>query len=68
MGLGTPSPSHLAISRAIPFVARVFSLLVPLVTALVPAAAHAAENGDFAGPVDIGGGRSVAAWGLRPLC
>jgi hypothetical protein len=36
--------------------ARVFLLLVPLVTALDPAAAHAAESGDFAGLVDIGGG------------
>ena len=39
--------------------ARVFLLLVPLVTALGPAAAHAAESGDFAGLVDIGGGRKM---------
>jgi pimeloyl-ACP methyl ester carboxylesterase len=39
--------------------ARVFLLLVPLLTALDPAAAHAAESGDFAGLVDIGGGRKM---------
>jgi pimeloyl-ACP methyl ester carboxylesterase len=39
--------------------ARVFLLLVPLLTALDPAAAHAAESGDFAGLVDIGGGRRL---------
>jgi pimeloyl-ACP methyl ester carboxylesterase len=39
--------------------ARVFLLLVPLVTALDPAAAHAAESRDFAGLVDIGGGRKM---------
>jgi pimeloyl-ACP methyl ester carboxylesterase len=39
--------------------ARVFLLLVPLVTALGPAAAHAAESGDFAGLVAIGGGRKM---------
>jgi pimeloyl-ACP methyl ester carboxylesterase len=33
--------------------------LVPLLTALDPAAAHAAESGDFAGLVDIGGGRKM---------
>src|SRR5262249_1638349 len=39
--------------------ARVFLLLVPLVTALGPAPAHAAESGDFAGLVAIGGGRQM---------
>lgn len=39
--------------------ARVFLLLVPLVTALDPAAAHAAVSEDFAGLVDIGGGREM---------
>jgi pimeloyl-ACP methyl ester carboxylesterase len=38
--------------------ARVFLFLVPLVTALGPAL-HAAVNGDFAGLVDIGGGRKM---------
>ena len=33
--------------------------LVPLLTAVDPAAAHAAESGDFAGLVDIGGGRKM---------
>ena len=41
------------------FGARVFLLLVPLLTGLDPAAAHAAESGDFAGLVDIGGGRKM---------
>jgi hypothetical protein len=35
--------------RTMSFGARVFLLLVPLVTALNPAAAHAAESRDFAG-------------------
>ena len=39
--------------------ARVFLLLVPLVTSLGPAAAHAAESGDLAGLVAIGGGRKI---------
>ena len=39
--------------------ARVFLLLVALVTPLDPAVAHAAANGDFAGLVDIGGGRKM---------
>jgi pimeloyl-ACP methyl ester carboxylesterase len=39
--------------------ARVFLLLVPLVSALDPSAAHAAVSGDFAGLVDIGGGRKM---------
>jgi pimeloyl-ACP methyl ester carboxylesterase len=34
-------------------------LLVPLLSALGPAAAYAAESGDFAGLVDIGGGRKM---------
>ncbi len=37
----------------------VFSLLVPLVTAPVPAPARAAMSGDFAGLIDIGGGRKM---------
>ena len=41
------------------FVSVVFSFLFPLVTALVPAAAHAAASGDFAGLIDIGGGRKM---------
>jgi pimeloyl-ACP methyl ester carboxylesterase len=41
------------------FGARVLLLLVPLVSALDPVAAHTAENGDFAGLVDIGGGRRM---------
>ena len=40
------------------FLSVVFSFLVPLVTVLVPAAAHAAASGDFAG-LDIGGGRKM---------
>ena len=44
------------ISSTMSLGARVILLLVPLVTALGPAAAHAAESGDFAGLVDIGGG------------
>jgi pimeloyl-ACP methyl ester carboxylesterase len=39
--------------------ARVFLLLVPLVAALHSAAAHAAVVGNFAGLVDIGGGRKM---------
>jgi hypothetical protein len=39
--------------------ARLFLLLVPLLTALDPAPAHAAGSGDFAGLVDIGGGRKM---------
>ena len=41
------------------FLSVVFSFLFPLVTALVPAAAHAAASGDFAGLIDIGGGRKM---------
>lgn len=39
--------------------ARIFLLLVPLVAALDPMAAYAAESDDFAGLVDIGGGRKM---------
>jgi pimeloyl-ACP methyl ester carboxylesterase len=39
--------------------ARLFFLLVPLLNALDPAAALVAESGDFAGLVDIGGGRKM---------
>ena len=39
--------------------ARLFLLLVPLLTALDPAPAHAAGSEDFAGLVDIGGGRKM---------
>jgi hypothetical protein len=39
--------------------ARVSLLLVPLVTALDPAAAHATQSGDFTGLVDVGGGRKM---------
>jgi CubicO group peptidase (beta-lactamase class C family) len=41
------------------FCARAFFVLVPLLTALDPAAAHAAESRDFAGLVDIGGDRKI---------
>jgi pimeloyl-ACP methyl ester carboxylesterase len=41
------------------FLSVVFSFLVSLVTALVPAAAHAAASGDFAGLIDIGGSRKM---------
>ena len=41
------------------FLSVVFSFLFHLVTALVPAAAHAAASGDFAGLIDIGGGRKM---------
>jgi pimeloyl-ACP methyl ester carboxylesterase len=34
-------------------------LLVPLFAALAPPAAHAAQSGDFAGLVDVGGGRRM---------
>ena len=47
----------MAVSRTLSLGARVFLVLVLLVTA--PAAAHAAESGDFAGLVDIGGGRKM---------
>jgi hypothetical protein len=40
------------------FLSVVFSFLLPLVTVLVLAAAHAAASGDFAGLIDIGRGRN----------
>jgi pimeloyl-ACP methyl ester carboxylesterase len=46
------------ISRTMSLGARVFLLLVPLVTAL-DSTARAVESGDFAGLVDIGGGRKM---------
>jgi hypothetical protein len=39
--------------------ARVVLLLVPLVAMLIPAGARTALGGEFAGLVDIGGGRRV---------
>ncbi len=48
-------PFHLAISRTTSLGVRVFLLLAPLVSA----AAHAAVGEDFAGLVDIGGGRKI---------
>jgi hypothetical protein len=39
--------------------ARVSLLLVPLVTALDPAAAHATQSGDFASLIDVGGDRKM---------
>jgi pimeloyl-ACP methyl ester carboxylesterase len=39
--------------------ARALLLVVPVVCALSPAAAHGAGSGDFAGLVDIGGGRKM---------
>ena len=47
------------ISSTMSLGARVSLLLVPLVTALDPAAAHATQSGDFAGLVDVGGGRKM---------
>src|SRR5215204_4850400 len=47
------------ISSTISLGARLSLLLVPLVTALHPAAAHATPSGDFAGLVDVGGGRMM---------
>jgi pimeloyl-ACP methyl ester carboxylesterase len=40
-------------------VARIFLLLVPLVSALHPVVINAGRSGDFAGLVDIGGGRKM---------
>jgi pimeloyl-ACP methyl ester carboxylesterase len=42
-----------------PFGARILLVLVPLVTALDPPSARAADSQDFAGLVDIGGGRKM---------
>ena len=47
------------ISKTMSLDARVCLLLVPLVTALDPAAAHATQSGDFARLVDVGGGRKM---------
>ena len=47
------------ISSTMAFAARAFLLLAALVMALDPAAAHAAQTGDFTGLVDIGGGRKM---------
>ncbi len=47
------------ISSTMSLGARVSLLLVPLVTALDPAAAHATQSGDFTGLVDVGGGRKM---------
>jgi hypothetical protein len=47
------------ISSTMSLGARVSLLLVPLVTALDPPAAHATQSGDFAGLVDVGGGRKM---------
>jgi pimeloyl-ACP methyl ester carboxylesterase len=47
------------ISRTMSLGAHIFLLLVPLVTPLDAAAVHAAESQDFAGLVDIGGGRKI---------
>jgi pimeloyl-ACP methyl ester carboxylesterase len=52
-------PFHLAISSALSLGAGVFLLLVTLVNPLQPIVAYAAGNGDFAGLVDIGGGRKM---------
>jgi hypothetical protein len=41
------------------FGARVLLLLVLLATALDPAVAHATQSRDFAGLVDVGGGRKM---------
>ena len=47
----------MAVSRTLSLGARVFLVLVLLVAA--PAAALAPASGDFAGLVDIGGGRKM---------
>jgi pimeloyl-ACP methyl ester carboxylesterase len=47
------------ISSAMTFGARIFLILVRLVCAMDPATAHAADGADFAGLVDIGGGRKM---------
>ena len=53
------APARFACGNTMSLGARVFLLLVPLLTALDPAAAHAAGSGDFAGLVDVGGGRKM---------
>jgi pimeloyl-ACP methyl ester carboxylesterase len=40
-------------------VGRIFLVVLPLLTALDPASAHAAKGGDFAGLVDVGHGRRI---------
>ena len=52
-------PDGVDISNSLSLGARVFLLLVPIVSALGSAAAHAAVSGDFAGLVDIGAGRKM---------
>jgi D-alanyl-D-alanine carboxypeptidase len=52
-------PFHLGISSAMFFETRCFLLLVTLVTALHLVAAHAVGSANFAGLVDIGGGRKI---------
>jgi pimeloyl-ACP methyl ester carboxylesterase len=47
------------ISSTMSIGARVFLLLIPLVTSLDPAAAFAGETAEFAGLVNIGGGREM---------
>jgi pimeloyl-ACP methyl ester carboxylesterase len=55
----TNRPCHFAIGCMIALRARVLLLLVPFVSTLGPAAAYAAASGEFAGLVDIGGGRKM---------
>jgi hypothetical protein len=50
---------HVIIGSTMSLSARGFLFLVPLVSALDPAAALAAVSGDFAGLVEIGGGRKM---------
>jgi pimeloyl-ACP methyl ester carboxylesterase len=45
--------------RTISLGARVLLLLFPLAAALDPAVAHGRQSGDFAGLVDVGGGREM---------
>jgi len=59
LGLGNNSPFHVGIGSTMTLGTRVFLLLVTLVTALRPMAAHAVGSGDCAGLVDIGGGRKI---------
>ena len=56
------------ISSTMAFAARAFLLLAALVMALDPAAAHAAQTGNFTGLVDIGGGRKMFLEGPQPSC
>ena len=59
LALGNNSRFCLAIRAAISFRARVFLLIVALVNPLHVAVAGAAEGSNFAGLVDIGGGRKI---------